>query len=204
MAGGTGDDRYFVDNIRDKASERPGEGIDRVIASVNFTLGANVEELVQRGADDLRGTGNDLANGIQGNTGSNLLEGKGGDDDIRGDDGNDTIAGGLGIDRLTGGQGFDSFRYALGTEADRDTILDFETGDKIDLSAIRIGTSRTDLPFHWLGSAGFDGVAGGLRVTVAGPGSYDVQGDIDGDGVADFLLTVVNSGGALSSGDFVL
>ena len=40
MVGGTGDDIYHVLNPLDVVLESPGDGLDRIIASVNFALGA--------------------------------------------------------------------------------------------------------------------------------------------------------------------
>ncbi|MCH8243268.1 MAG: hypothetical protein IH897_11760 [Planctomycetes bacterium] len=84
MRGLAGDDAYFVDNAGDLVTERPGEGVDRVNASIRYTLGANVEELNLTGTADIDGTGNGLANLLVGNSGDNLLVGAGGADDMRG------------------------------------------------------------------------------------------------------------------------
>ena len=45
MYGGIGDDSYIVTDASDYAYENAGEGTDRVIASINHTLRANIEEL---------------------------------------------------------------------------------------------------------------------------------------------------------------
>ncbi|MBZ8141341.1 hypothetical protein CLD22_15730 [Rubrivivax gelatinosus] len=89
MAGGAGNDTYLVDNLGDTVTEAGGEGVDQVRASVSFVLGANVEELVLTGNDDLDGTGNSQSNQITGNTGANRLDGGAGAD---------TLAGGMGDD----------------------------------------------------------------------------------------------------------
>ncbi|MFZ5557165.1 MAG: VCBS domain-containing protein [Pseudomonadota bacterium] len=110
MAGGDGDDFYVVDSSGDQVVEEAGGGRDFVEASASFVLGENVEDLALLGdfADDpdvvtLDGTGNPLANWIQGNDGDNVLEGLGGDDDIDGGAGDDSIFGGDGDDNLYGG-----------------------------------------------------------------------------------------------------
>lgn len=46
MAGGKGDDSYYVDNAGDKVIEQAGEGVDTVYAKVSTALSANVENLV--------------------------------------------------------------------------------------------------------------------------------------------------------------
>ena len=90
MVGGAGSDTYFVDNTGDIVTESSSTGgTDTVWASVNFTLGSNVENLVLTGIDNVNGTGNSLANTLTGNTGNNTLNGG---------TGNDTMSGGLGDD----------------------------------------------------------------------------------------------------------
>src|ERR1043165_3286932 len=46
MAGGRGNDTYFVDTPDDTVVEAAGEGVDTVVASISYMLGANVENLV--------------------------------------------------------------------------------------------------------------------------------------------------------------
>jgi serralysin len=93
LLGGTGNDTYIVDNVGDAAVETstvPSE-IDTVLASVSYTLGANVEYLTLQGNANINGTGNALANLINGNAGDNVLDGgAGGGDVLVGGAGNDT------------------------------------------------------------------------------------------------------------------
>ena len=100
LVGGQGNDVYYVDNLGDIAYEAVNEGIDTVYASINWTLGANLEHLVLTGFANLSGTGNALDNYLTGNSGTNLL---------MGGTGNDTLDGGLGADRLDGGAGDDTY-----------------------------------------------------------------------------------------------
>lgn len=104
LAGGLGNDTYIVDNAKDKVSETSTsvEEIDTVQSSINYTLGANLENLILTGSSNLNGTGNLLDNSLTGNTGKNTLTGNAG---------NDTLDGGLGIDVLTGGLGDDTLIY---------------------------------------------------------------------------------------------
>jgi Ca2+-binding RTX toxin-like protein len=90
MLGGAGNDTFIVDDLNDAVAEQQNEGTDKVVASVSFALGANVEELVLGGTDNLTGTGNDGNNKITGNAGNNTLNGRGGVDTLIGGDGNDT------------------------------------------------------------------------------------------------------------------
>lgn len=109
LLGGAGNDTYMVDNARDFVFEKPGEGVDLVRTSVNYTLTANVENLVLLGlAAD--GTGNELDNRIIGNDWANNLYGLAGADLLRGGAGNDFLDGGTGADRMEGGAGNDRYQ----------------------------------------------------------------------------------------------
>ena len=129
-----------------------------------------------------------------------------GDDSLFGSAGNDILYGGLGSDALDGSAGNDIYVYrgvGESTAAARDTIA-FGSGDKIDLALIDAiaGTANSNEAFSFIGSAAFSGIAGQLRV-VAEAGAWLVEGDIDGDGVAD-LVIAVDSAMLLTVGDFVL
>ncbi|MEO8079976.1 MAG: calcium-binding protein [Caldimonas sp.] len=92
LVGGRGDDTYDVDSADDVIVEAPGEGIDGVLAHVDYTLPANVENLsLVDGA--ARGTGNALANYISApylSFASFTLDGGAGADTLVGALGNDT------------------------------------------------------------------------------------------------------------------
>jgi Ca2+-binding RTX toxin-like protein len=87
MSGGAGDDTYYVDNSLDVISEFANEGLDTVRATVNWTLGANLENLELGG---VVGTGNALANRIDANGQDNTITGGQGNDTVKGGGGNDT------------------------------------------------------------------------------------------------------------------
>lgn len=96
LEGGLGNDRYFVDNhqysaFKDKIIELANGGTDTVFAGADWTLSAQVENLVLIG-DALYGTGNHLANKITGNQHDNVLDGG---------QGHDTLIGGLGNDHYS-------------------------------------------------------------------------------------------------------
>lgn len=92
MTGGNGNDIYVVDNAFDRVVETSTSTsqIDTVQASVSWTLGANLENLVLTGVSDINGTGNERHNFITGNAANNLLDGAAGADSMSGGDGNDT------------------------------------------------------------------------------------------------------------------
>ena len=147
LRGGTGNDTYLVDATGDSIAELAGEGLDSVIATANYTLPAQVENLTLGGTGALKGGGNGLDNVLAGNSGANALDGGDGNDTLSGGAGNDTLAGGLGADYLSGGAGNDVFAFAAGstvltiagsgdagTITGFDRISDFTLGkqDKID------------------------------------------------------------------------
>ena len=100
MKGGAGDDRYYVENTGDVITEYSGQGQDTVITTLNYALGANVEDLIQVGTHNYYASGNALDNRLTGNIGNNLFHGG---------DGNDVIDGGKGADKMYGGLGNDTF-----------------------------------------------------------------------------------------------
>ena len=114
---------------------------------------------------------------------------------------------------MSGGGGADSFRYdgsADSTSSSRDHILDFTPGtDKIDLFRVDAKTTVAgDQAFTWIGSSAFTGSgaasAGQLRAVQSG-GFWLVEGDTNGDGVADLVIQVTTQGPSpLGSGDFFL
>lgn len=131
LYGGDGDDIYIVSDSNDILSEASAEGNDTVSASVNYTLGGNIENLALSGSHALTGTGNSLNNVLTGNAGSNILQGEDGDDTILGAGGSDTLYGGDGGDTLDGGAGADIARGGGGN----DTYFVDATGDIVSEEA---------------------------------------------------------------------
>ncbi|HCQ65145.1 MAG TPA: hypothetical protein DIU07_08285 [Rhodobacteraceae bacterium] len=184
------------------------------------------------GDDELRGgKGADVLYGNQGDDtlfgglGNDLLHGRAGDDVLDGGEGRDSLKGGLGADRIDGGDDKDRIKGGLGQDylvggdhKDRflygsvdhsqagagDTIADFEAPDLIHLRRIDADTTSaaTDEAFTWLADAAFTNTAGELRYEVSGANIL-VQGDVDGDGVADIEITILNAA-VLTADDFVL
>lgn len=91
LMGGSGNDTYYVDNPGDVVREDAGEGIDTIIASIDYVLPTNVENLtLAEGAGPLKGTGNSFGNVIIGNSANNVLDGGTGADVLVGGAGDDT------------------------------------------------------------------------------------------------------------------
>jgi Ca2+-binding RTX toxin-like protein len=183
LAGGAGNDTYIVDSdmvlIFDNAGSSGG-GIDTVRSSATFDLTiydhvADLENLTLTGTAAIDATGNALDNVITGNSAANTLQGN---------EGNDTIIGGLGADNMDGGDDVDTLSYitdtkgvtvdlgaqtasgAAGSEANGDTIANFENA---------VGGKGID---HITGSTGDNVIAGGLGNDVldGGEGS-ETNGD---------------------------
>ncbi|WP_019906927.1 M10 family metallopeptidase C-terminal domain-containing protein [Methylobacterium sp. 77] len=202
LVGGAGSDTYVVDNRRDSVIELKDQGTDLVKSYVSFSLaGQFIEKLTLIGRDAVDASGNSLANLIKGNSAANTIKGNGGDD---------VLVGGLGRDILTGGEGADRFVYksvddsVVGLER-RDQITDFTSGhDLIDLSPIQAANGAIqDEAFGFIGSRPFTHHAGELRTVLVG-GSTVVEGDVTGDGKADFQIVLRDVIAELHASDFVL
>ena len=147
---------------------------------------------------------------LRGGAGHDTLKGVAGNDVLFGNDGNDTLIGGAGADQLTGGRGADVFQLKTVAEskvdaAMRDTILDFShaEGDRIDLSALDANVRLAGNQAFALGGSAFTKKAGEL-IQFASGDNWLVQGDMNGDGKADFALLLQHHSGALVAADFVL
>ncbi|MBI2254724.1 MAG: hypothetical protein HYU58_08910 [Proteobacteria bacterium] len=164
LTGGKGDDLYIIDNVADQAIESKDEGLDRVITSVSYTLGNNIEALELIGDGHIDGTGNDLDNEIVGNDGDNHLSGG---------KGNDHIFGGLGADTIDGGDGVDLLSYAGSDagvtinlltgkgsdgEAEGDILSNIEN---VTGSAFNDTLTGNDADNRLIGGKGNDALAGG-------------------------------------------
>ena len=114
MSGGAGDDTYVVDRADDVVVEAAGQGIDTVRSwAAATTLANNVENLVLIASGSQAGTGNELANRLEGGAGANTLNGKGGHDWLKGGAGQDAFV----------------FDTALSASANVDRIADFSVPD---------------------------------------------------------------------------
>ncbi len=109
MEGGFGGDVFIVDEAGDLVVELAGQGNDRISTALTAVLPSNVEALTLSGTANVDGTGNELANLLQGNPGHNRLTGLAGNDTLTGGAGNDTLDGGTGSDTMVGQEGDDTY-----------------------------------------------------------------------------------------------
>lgn len=193
---GPGDDRYDGENVRGPGDVIHGQGGDDVIR------GLRGDDILYGGAGDdtlLAGKGHDT------------LIGGGGDDSLQASEHGNVLIGGAGADaidlgsRLAGGAG-DIVVYRKIEDSlpgDRhDLITAFQTGvDQVDMHRIDADTTTAaNDAFSWIGNGAFGGHAGELRFD---PSTGLLQGDVTGDGVADFEIRFFNYGD-IQARDFFL
>jgi serralysin len=176
MYGGLGNDKYRVGSAGDRVVEAVGQGVDTIYASVSYDLRAGTEVEYLRASDPAATTainlgGNEFNQTIVGNAGANVLNGGGGDDG------------------LVGGGGVDTF--VINNLGGTDRITDFLNGvDKIDLRGLDANAALSgDQAFTFIGDSAFSGAAGQLRTYVSGSVNY-AAGDVNGDGIADFVINL--------------
>ena len=185
-----------------------GGGVDTM-----YGRGGNDQFNGELGNDRLYGeAGDDQLSGgsssdlLYGGIDNDMLLGGADDDTLYGEAGNDTLNGGTGREFLYGGAGNDSFVFddadSGSSMATADRIMDFASGDRIDLSAIDALTMDSSTPFAFIGTGGFTQAAGQLRYQFVGAETL-VYGDTNGDGVADFIIRLQGNI-ALTAGDFSL
>jgi len=202
-----GDDNDIVEGGAGADTLTGGNGIDTVSyassaagVSVNLATaavsGGDAAGDILSGFEQVLGSG--FADTLTGSATANTLWGLAGDD---------ILTGGGGADVLKGGAGNDTFRYTATADstvaaAGRDTIADFTTGDKIDLSAIDANGAGPGNTAFSFGTGAFT-AAGQVRVLAFAGGRYGVYLETSGNNVEDAVITVY-SDHALTAADFVL
>ena len=209
LIGGLGNDVYHVDGD-DLVQEGKNGGDDIVVASVDYTLGANLENL-ELTDNATRGTGNELANviSVSGSGSSFFLDGgknaattAGGDTLVGGATGTATtfvVNNADDVISVTGGTNVVYVSYAVvggADKSDNDWISYF--GDRL-----MVDSSATNLTFVYRGDAD-DSKAGGINIissdsntyllgtagadTITGAADSNVGCTIDGQGGADSII----------------
>jgi Ca2+-binding RTX toxin-like protein len=164
MTGGTGDDIYIVDNALDVVSEVAASGIDEVKTSVaTYVLPNNVENLTYTALANFTGTGNALANRIQGGIG------------------NDVLDGGAGADIMVGRAGHD--RYVVDSVGDVVIEQADEGTDTVStVISYTLGANIENLVLT--GAGAINGTGNALANTITGNGAANI---LRGSGGADIL-----------------
>jgi Ca2+-binding RTX toxin-like protein len=205
LIGSLGNDAYYLNDVGangrvvDTIIEAANSGIDGVRTSVNVNLNearyANVENGYLTGTAVTNLGGSAVNNVLIGNDAANAIYGLGGRDIMR------------------GGLGADKFVYLFNsdtgkTAATRDLIQDFtHLTDKIDLSALDAngaGAGNGTFVFQSVKGAAFTGVAGQLHYLASGANTL-IEGDLNGDAVADFQIELTGTIATLTGGvDIIL
>jgi serralysin len=185
-----------------------GGGNDIIVAGsgADYVVGGS-------GSDRIYGeSGND---DMFGGTRGDYISGGNGDDLMKGNDGADRLYGGAGSDDLYGNSGADQFVYRSIADSTvdtsgRDLIHGFSLGyDQIDLEDIDTtpSTPSTDGAFTFIGNRAFSDIGVSeirYRYGANGADFTVIEGDINGNGNADFAITVLGGRYAFIGSDFDL
>ncbi|MFN9175559.1 MAG: proprotein convertase P-domain-containing protein [Synechocystis sp.] len=186
LSGRTGDDVYEVDNTGDQVIELPDGGFDTVIATVNYILPTEVENLTLTGTIATNATGNSKANRLVGNSLSNILDGMGGSDILIGGLGDDTYIVDTGTDTVIEqlSEGFDSIQTSVSFTLPKNveslllTGIDAINGTGNQLDNVVVGNAEDNVLD---GAQGADSIYGqaGNDILFGGSGNDTLDG---GDG----------------------
>lgn len=224
LYGDAGNDRVFGDDGNDLIDAGSGNdtvyggaGDDRVMASVNDGND------VYYGDDMMGGTGNDtldmsaITANITANLGANgghgtVTSSQSGTDTIWGIEnivtgsGNDTITANHAVNVIDGGAGNDVFRFLSVGDANGDTILGFQPGDRLDLSAIDANSGAGGKQAFTLANG--PSFTGPAQLVIShetrDDGDYTVvSGNTSGPDAAEFKISLKGNHD-LKASDFVL
>lgn len=186
MEGRAGGDIYFVDNAGDVVIEVAGGGTDevRVRNLPSYTLTGYVEKLTNITNFVFTGTGNGLANEMNGGTTGDTFYGGAGADTLNGNDGDDLLYGEGDHDVLNGGSGIDAMAGGLGNDTyivdgSQDTVTE-QMNEGIDqvlvsLASYTLTNYVENLTFN--GSGNFQGTGNSLgNVMTGGDGDDTLNG----------------------------
>ncbi|RLP23787.1 hypothetical protein D8676_18950 [Mesorhizobium sp. YM1C-6-2] len=172
---GDGDDTYWGDGM----SASCGDGVDTldmsaITANITADLGTGAGG---RGSATSSQSGSDALWGIE-----NIVTGSG----------NDVITASSAANVIDAGTGNDTFRFLSAADADGDTIMGFQPGDRIDLSGIDADIGSANHQFTLVTGSGFN-AAGALRVTHESWQGQDytlVEGNTNGGNDAEFTVKI--------------
>lgn len=195
VVGGSGEDRLFGGTDADKLYGN--QHADRLYGEDgnDILFGGSGNDILSGGNDQDILTGDAGNDKLYGDAGSDHLYGGDGNDQLYGGADSDVLVGGNGSDVLFGGTENDMFLWTDAASANHDQVMDFVQGEDV--------FNFNSLGMTFIDTAAFSGVAGELRTDfLTGVGSR-IQGDLDGDSVADFEVLVADAG-PLVIGDFIL
>jgi Ca2+-binding RTX toxin-like protein len=184
---GDGNDVYFGDEI-DGGNGSDTLNLSTITANLTVDLGNG---LLGRGSAVSSQSGTDTLWSIE-----NVATGAG----------NDTITASRAVNVMEGGAGNDTFRFLDVASADGDTILDFEPGDRLDLSGIDANTTTAGNQAFTLISGPAFTASGQLMVSYETREGVDytiVSGNVGGGPEAEFRIDLKGSH-TLTGSNFVL
>jgi len=211
LYGGDGNDRVFADGGDDLVDAGNGNdvvvggaGNDRFVASAgdgndayfgdDMSGGAGIDTIDYSAISSA--TLVDLGSGIGGfgsvsgsQTGSDMLHGV---ENVTTGSGADTITASDAVNVMDGGAGNDIFRFKSVAAANGDTIVGFEAGDKIDLSAIDANSGTSGNQAFSLTNSAITTI-GQLAVSneTRADGDYTVvSGNVGGDAGPEFRVSI--------------
>jgi Ca2+-binding RTX toxin-like protein len=182
--GGSGDD-MIVASVSDGNDTYYGDGMAggtgsdtldmaSITANVTADLGTG---LLNRGSVSSDQTGSDTLWGVE-----NIVTGSG----------NDAITASRAVNVIDGGKGNDTFRFLSAGDADGDTILGFQPGDRLDLSAIDASSAAGSQQAFTLAN-GSSGAVAQVVITheTRDDGDYTiVSGNTGGTDAAEFRISI--------------
>ena len=181
LDGEAGNDKYIVDSSNDLISDSGLSGVDTVISTVSYSLGAGIENLTLTGNFSRSGQGNSLNNVITANDFGCNLDGGAGKDTLIGGAGSDFISGN-GNDVLKGGDGYDYYVVSTTT----DTIIETVSGGTdtvVSTVSYSLGNNIENLTLNGLSSQ--KGIGNSLNNLITGNNYGDT---LDGGAGIDRLI----------------
>jgi len=178
LYGGIGADTYIVDNPLDVVVESADEGVDRVVASISYTLPMHVEHLTLTGKSALQAVGNSLANTLIGNAASNVLVGGGSADVMDGAGGGDIYLIAAAVDHAVGEVIADSGKPSK-TGVDEIRFSSVAEGDSLVLRGATRGIERVVI---------------GTGTAVAADRSGTTSLNVDASALASGIALIGNAG----------
>jgi Ca2+-binding RTX toxin-like protein/pimeloyl-ACP methyl ester carboxylesterase len=173
LIGDTGNDIYIVDSTGDLVTETSTTitEIDRVEASISYTLGSNLENLTLTGTSAIDGMGNSFNNAMIGNAAINTLTSG---------DGNDTLDGGAGNDTLIGDTGNDL--YLINNLGD---VINEISTIATEIDSVRASVSYTLSSnietLTLIGTAAINGAGNALNNTITGNTANNILNGVAGN-----------------------
>ncbi|MEQ1525411.1 MAG: hypothetical protein ABL911_01520 [Gallionella sp.] len=197
MSAGIGNDTYYVDNVGDVVIEDSfvygmvNVGVDTVISSVSYSLGANVENLTLSGTSNHNAIGNEFNNILIGNSGTNTLIGGLGDDTYIIQNAGDVVIenAGEGVDKI-----FSSVGYQLNANEENLVLLGSNAinGTGNDSDNVIDGINQFAKVNGWGVNTGANVLTGGLGNDFYFTGEGDTVVEFAGEGIDTVQTTAVN------------